>query len=173
MKIKLSKLEVAERQLNEGIRLFFEDSDPVSIHTLVAAAERVLSDLGKKKNIYSPIRDAELYIKPEGHTIWFQKMNESANFFKHADKDNSVEHEFDSEVNVFHILSALFVMRKLDKLSHEMNIFTQWFILKYPNFIKDENDETIKKIKSAALNYNISPDNKQQFSTMLYVREIQ
>jgi hypothetical protein len=39
---KVSKLDAAKRQLETVIRLYFSNGDPVSIHTLTAAAYNVL-----------------------------------------------------------------------------------------------------------------------------------
>jgi hypothetical protein len=47
MEMKLSKLDVARRQLETAITLYFHESDPVSIHTLTAAAHGVLRDLSR------------------------------------------------------------------------------------------------------------------------------
>jgi len=49
-KSKLSKLNVAKRQLETAIKLYFNDNDPVSIHTLACAAREILSDLNEKYN---------------------------------------------------------------------------------------------------------------------------
>ena len=46
---KLTKLEVAERQLRVAIRLFFERKDAVAVHTLAAASRDLLNDLAKRK----------------------------------------------------------------------------------------------------------------------------
>lgn len=40
----ISKLDAAYRQLNTAIFLFFQDKDPVSVHTLVGAALEVLNN---------------------------------------------------------------------------------------------------------------------------------
>jgi hypothetical protein len=44
-KIKISKLDAARRQLDTAIRLYFMEGDPVSVHTLAAAAFEILKDL--------------------------------------------------------------------------------------------------------------------------------
>ena len=45
--MELTRLEAAERQLRQAIRLFFGGGDEVSVHTLTGAACRVLRDLAK------------------------------------------------------------------------------------------------------------------------------
>ncbi len=39
--IRLSKIEAAERQIREAIRLFAEDRDPVTVRTVAGAAHQV------------------------------------------------------------------------------------------------------------------------------------
>ena len=47
--LKVSKLDAAKRQLETAIRLYFSNGDPVSIHTLVAAAYAILHDVTGRK----------------------------------------------------------------------------------------------------------------------------
>jgi hypothetical protein len=168
MKLQLTKLEVAERQINEVVRLFFEDRDPVAIHTLISAVDGIVTALGRKKNIYNPIRDAELYIKPEWHKFWFQKMNDSANFFKHADKDHDETHEFNTELNDIHLMCAIMVFVKVTgKYNPATKVFFSWFALKYPNLIKDKTEAPLAGIYQSALKDGVSPENKSLFLQML------
>jgi hypothetical protein len=41
----VSKIEAALRQLETAIQLYFSDGDPISVHTLTAAAYNVLRDV--------------------------------------------------------------------------------------------------------------------------------
>src|SRR5205814_1397104 len=47
-KIPITKLEAARRQIETAITLWFSESDPVSIHTLVSAAHRLVYDINSK-----------------------------------------------------------------------------------------------------------------------------
>jgi hypothetical protein len=47
-KIVITKLEAGRRQLRTAIRFWFEDGDPVAIHTLVAATYEILDTLAKR-----------------------------------------------------------------------------------------------------------------------------
>lgn len=49
MTLHISKLDSARRQLETAVRLFFVDGDPVSVHTLAAAAGEVLADLARQE----------------------------------------------------------------------------------------------------------------------------
>jgi hypothetical protein len=47
--ITVTKLEAARRQLRTAIELWFHSGEPVSIHTLAAAAYQVVHDLNRRK----------------------------------------------------------------------------------------------------------------------------
>jgi ribosomal protein S7 len=61
----VTKLEVAERQLRVAIRLFFERRDMIAVHTLAAAAQGVLRDLGRRKGFMSIFEEGITNIRPE------------------------------------------------------------------------------------------------------------
>jgi hypothetical protein len=48
-KITITKIEGARRQIEAATRLWFEDGDPVVIHTLAAAGHHVCHDIVKAK----------------------------------------------------------------------------------------------------------------------------
>ena len=94
--MQISKLDAARRQLETAIRLYFHTGDPVSIHTLTAAAYQIIRNInqnrGGKKRLQ---KDLILELaKPEFRAELIQKMNAAENFFKHADKDPDALLEF-------------------------------------------------------------------------------
>src|SRR5579863_8307400 len=93
-KLKLTKIDVAERQLRTAIELRFSGKDPVSIHTLAMAAFRVLKDVSEHQAGNSTvdilIRD---YIRPEHEKVFWAAISKASNFFKHADRDFDQEFE--------------------------------------------------------------------------------
>src|SRR5689334_4474228 len=91
--LKITKLEAAQRQLAEAVRLFFEQRDIVCVHTLAGAAVRVLSDLAAHRGVANPIRDSDR-IRPERRKEFLGVLNAAQNFFKHADKDPHAVFEF-------------------------------------------------------------------------------
>ncbi|WP_447875179.1 hypothetical protein [Serratia fonticola] len=142
----LSKIDVAERQLMQAIRLFFREEDPVSIRTLAEAAGQVFADIGKKEGIKGLVRDLDR-IYPEYHRQWITAVFASRNFFKHADKDSSELHEFKVATNDLAILDALCMCNSLKKeWTVETVTYWHWFGLKYPHLLKDiqENEYLLK-----------------------------
>ena len=61
MKVRVTKLDAAKKQLETAIMLYFHDGDPVSIHTLCCAAYSVIHTLNKKRN--NPLSRNDLMLK--------------------------------------------------------------------------------------------------------------
>ena len=82
-KMKISQTDAAQRQVCEGIRLLFEERDPVAVHTLVGAAQGILRDLLQKQGKGSLLKDHPL-IRQEKRKQWITIVNSFQDFFKHA-----------------------------------------------------------------------------------------
>lgn len=102
--MKLNKIDVAQRQLDTAIELFFGGKDVVSVHTLAAASATVLADVldnsGSTSWRQQMIDDNKRLSKTEILRI----LRKAQNFFKHADKDPSAEiefNEFDNDLMLF------------------------------------------------------------------------
>ena len=114
MKITVTKISAARSQLIQAIRLFFEEGDPVSIHTLAGASLEILNDhftdqVNVADNLFIFHKYAP-FIKEERRQE-IRKIERSAqNFFKHADKDlqqGVTSFEFQTNINNFFIFGAL------------------------------------------------------------------
>lgn len=104
--LQISKLDAAKRQLETVIRLYFHDGDPVSIHTLAAAAYNVIRDVNKKRGGKKMVVKEETldFVRPEKHAEYCAMLNEAENFFKHADRDHEATLDFnprESEVLIW------------------------------------------------------------------------
>lgn len=124
-RLKINKIEAARGQLYTATKLFFEDGDPVSIHTLTCAAYQILIDVGKKKGFLAIVKN-EAYIRPEKEKWFKQQVNKAENFFKHAEKDTNA-------LLVFYPASTQFILwdacRMLNAISEKNNPFTQIFFM--------------------------------------------
>lgn len=85
----ITKLEAARRQLETALNLYFHESDPVSIHTLAAAAHEVLTFIDHRHNPKrETLRDTLIAgVVDEYQPILKKRLLEAQNFFKHADRD--------------------------------------------------------------------------------------
>ncbi len=131
----ISKLDAAKRQLECAINLFFKQADPISIHTLTAAAHQLLMDIGRLENVKSFVKESSL-IKKEYFAEYIKTINTAENFFKHAEKDRSALLKFNPEQTEFLLLDAVeMYMQLTNEMSEDMTIFRVWFLIKYPDVI--------------------------------------
>ncbi|MFD1043076.1 hypothetical protein [Pseudoxanthomonas kaohsiungensis] len=161
---KLSKFEVAERQLLQAIRLFFYRGDEISIHTLAEAAAQVLYDTKEQHGGgISIFRDSDR-IRPERKKEWLQHVFRSRNFFKHGDKDAGELHEFKAVFNHFSLLDAVNLYSSAKRAwVPETLVFFSWFALAYPSILNDD-DPVMRSLVESAVR---GPDliDTQDFST--------
>ena len=138
-KIHVTKIDAARRQLVTAIRLYFADSDIVSIHTLTAAAYHITRGISESDPAFpkSFAQELEPLIKDEWKDRIWTKLNETANFFKHADHDPSAAHSFRVtqtetllflSVNQYHALTG-------DR-TLETRLYFIWFQLQHPEEFK-------------------------------------
>lgn len=157
MKIQVTKIDAARSQLIEAINLFFEERDPVSIHTLVGASLQILNDhitdIGVVWDNNLILRYDSIYVNDDYRKLWHNLINEPRNFFKHADKDlekGKLSIEFETERNEIHILEAIrcltIVEGKEFVFSIEFVFFFLWLGSKNPNLIKKEERDFFKNI---------------------------
>src|SRR3954451_16671445 len=107
-KIAVTKLDAARRQLRTAVRLWFQDADPVPIHTLAFAAYEIIHVLSKKHDKYrrTLIFDADM-IKDEYRPDWNNKIKEGANFFKHAKNDSDGSLEFMPSLTLLFLMASV------------------------------------------------------------------
>ena len=135
-KIPISKLDAAKRQLETALKLFFENGDPVSIHTLVSASHELLAVLCRKRGVTpSMLKDQVLKdIRPGKEKYWIKLNNKYANHFKHATKDADATIDFNPEINEILILDACqMYMRIVGSNTFLQRTFCVWVHAKDPN----------------------------------------
>lgn len=131
--MRLTKLEIAERQLGQAIRLFFDGGDDVSIHTLTAAAGDILDDLAKARGVTTFIEEIFGRIVPEDHQQLRQAMRSPQNGFKHADRDADSMVEYDRHMTVLHLYQTCVTHQRLtDVHLPETLVFEVWLHMTYP-----------------------------------------
>lgn len=149
MKVTIEKLDAARSQLRTSIKLFFEDRDPVSTHTLACAALAILHDHIPSEEAWKHdimLHYNTIFIKDEGRKIWAGKIREAANFFKHADNDLKIGKthiEFTPDLTKFYIMEAIQCIRILDGKGAEAKdmvymTFITWLLQNHPDLLKEE-----------------------------------
>jgi len=134
-KIKISKLDAARRQILTAIRLYFNYGDIVSIHTLASAAFKITQNICDTSSDLSDsltdwIGDR---IKPEYKKIFWSKLHETGNFFKHADNDPDAVHAFYPVATEHMLFHAVYQYHQLTgEWSAEIRLFINWYMLQHP-----------------------------------------
>jgi len=90
-------------QIDTAITLWFNEGDPVSIHTLACSAYQIVHDINQKTGWRDLLYDS-VVIKDEYRKKWVDTIKRPYNFLKHADKDASDSIEFDSSTNEVFIM---------------------------------------------------------------------
>jgi hypothetical protein len=133
--IVVDKLDAARRQLKTAIKLFFNDGDVVSQHTLVMAAHGIVYDLARKRKIRGSIKDSPLV--PAGvRGAFIKALHLPQNFFKHADSDDGARIRFRYNGTHFFLFDAVRLFALLAReLPYPMKVFLVWFQLCYPELL--------------------------------------
>lgn len=96
--MRLHKKEIAKRQIEVALDLFFSDGDPLAVITLAGAAEEILGSLLrrlKKQAMIDHLLDLDKRLTGAGRTfkVVNEEVNGIRNSLKHA--DNPLEDELD------------------------------------------------------------------------------
>jgi hypothetical protein len=139
VKIRINKMDAACRQINAAIRMTFDGEDPVAIHSVIAAGHRIIKDICEQRgDIESYLRFTDWIVPGHERDFW-NAMNASANFIKHADRDAEAIHELDDEASDYMIVYAAKWYADLgNSTSPEMKAFATWWVLQHPEMIKGE-----------------------------------
>ena len=153
--VKITKHSAAQRQIDAAIRILFSGEDTLAVHTVVAAAHRIVLDLAEKRNL-APYTEsirktiATQYRQQFGETIpnhklrhWadeFEKrffvphLNRPANFLKHADRDAEKSLDQDSlQTDTLLLVSCTTYAELGLEYTPEMNAFCRWHLAVYPH----------------------------------------
>jgi hypothetical protein len=128
----LTKTEAATRQLHLAVELYFQDADPLAIHTLAGAAHGLTGDLLRHSNPEAYGRELE-NIHPDSRALVKRMISEAKNFLKHADRDPDSVLQFNPDWNDFLLMQAISRHIKLvGSVDLRVAIFLVWLLAKYP-----------------------------------------
>ena len=166
--ISVTKLDAAERQLREAIRLFLEGRDPLAIHTLASAAAQITADLLRGKGVPSIIRSGAM-IREERRAEVLRIIRAPENFLKHADNDPAVVLRFNPDATPFFIFATIAEFQILtDRLFPGADVFLIWFYMKYPDVIAETpQTAAIRAAVVQARENGLSAEDKAKFLEML------
>ena len=96
----IDKTSAAQRQIDAAIRILFSGEDLLAVHIIASAALGILKDLAKKRGIsltgdrsiedsyknYLPLMKEQVNLKEFKGKV-YKRLNDPANFLKHAKTD--------------------------------------------------------------------------------------
>lgn len=152
--VDITKFTAAQRQIDAAIRILFSGEDPLAVHTVAAAAHRLVLDLTGKRgqNPYAAslretlttlLRVLPSSVKFERELSKFEKffrnhLNRPANFLKHADRDAGDSLDQDSLQTDLLLLVSCTAYEGLGlDLTPEMEAFCRWHLAVYPHEVTD------------------------------------
>lgn len=139
MNVTCTKLDAAIRQLDVAIALLFNDSDPLAIRTLSAAAHGIIADIADSRERGASWRSKIIEDSGLSKKEAFRILNEAQNFLKHASSDPEGTLSFPEEENDHLIFIATIESGALDvALSQRMQAFQVWYLAVYPEKIGRE-----------------------------------
>lgn len=138
----LTKVEVAQRQIDVAIRMYFHNGDEVSIHTLAASGRNVLVDLCRRNGLEPPMlldTMVRTFIRPEHQNAVRARAREAENFFKHADRDPENEYDFPVGSTAFKLFEGVEAFQALNgSVTPEMKVFRAWWLVQNKDTVSDE-----------------------------------
>jgi hypothetical protein len=136
--ILVTKLEAAQRQLRTALNLWFQDGDPVSIHTLLSAAHEIVHRLYRNKGLVNLIFDSDL-INEEYRGSFAKLIKQAPNFFKHANRDDELGASFTFNPETNDLLPGFLIQALRDmeeNLGLEELAYVYWMSLHKPNLFQ-------------------------------------
>ncbi len=153
----ITKFKAAESQLITAIDLFF-DGDPISAHTLTRSSHEIFDSLCKHRGLERSVIQEGVtnMVKPEFQKIVIRKINESKNFFKHADRDPNESISFNPTLSEYLIWDSTAMYRRLNnnKMLCEVLVFSTIFRVKHHELWEDNSkighlplEESLKELE--------------------------
>jgi hypothetical protein len=144
IKVRVSKLDAARRQLDCAIDLWFRDRDAVAVHTLAAASHQIIHDIHAVKSPYEELIFDSVIIKDEHRKDFINLIKGPVNFFKHADKDPDAVTEFNTFGSITFMLFSIVGLAHLGERSSDIeDAFVVWMGLHYPAWLKEGHLKTL------------------------------
>ena len=149
MKLTITKVEGAQRQLRTAIRLWFENADPVAILSLACSAHQVIHDLNSRQKRRDLLYDS-LLIREEYRGHWERALKAPYNFLKHGGRDPNGRLELDTGGTDIFILFSVFGLILLGHKPDEMEgAYLDHFILTHPDWLTEKGTKFVAPVLRA------------------------
>lgn len=133
----VNKWQAAIRQLDTAVKLFFDDGDEVSIHTLACAAHDILRHYGGKQGAGSMEEELKKVVKPQYKKFVIDILREPQNFFKHPGPPLKTKIKFTPSFTDMILFDSIGIYYKIVKKSVPKNYqaYRLWFYANYQEFV--------------------------------------
>lgn len=167
-KFTINKLDVARRELESSVRLFFSYGDMVAIHNLTFSAFTILRDLGAKSLILDESIDL---IKKDSRKTFTNLFKKQGNYIKHADKDPLESLAFSPDDTKILLFDATRMYFQLTEESQPLfYTFQVWFAHFLPDvFIPSAFKDQANALKNEL---GLSQENREQYLALVLPRFI-
>lgn len=131
----LTKLDVAQREINAAVNMTFAGGDPVAICVLASAARAIVGALCEIADASSFKKELQDFEPEMSDRAYYKAANKAWNFFKHADQDpEDVLEGFKPDDADSILFTAVFDFGALCQgKSIEAQVFEGWFLFRYGN----------------------------------------
>jgi len=148
----ITKLEAANRQLCTAIRMFFDNDDPVAIHTLACAAREIYEKRCKASGVTRTFDFVQNTNPSYTEKQLWNILNSARNFFKHEGTSLEDEIEFSDDMNDFAIFSACNDCTTLCQPNQpiEVQAYSIWFLLVKERYEEGSDPDDIKMANQIA-----------------------
>ncbi len=168
----IDKLDVACRQLNTAISLWFSGGDTVSIHTLACSAHQIVHDINHKQGGRDLIYDS-LNIKDQYRRKANKLFKEAYNFFKHAENDTYGTIEFKPSSTELFMMFTSFGLEILGRQPDEIrDAFNIYYGLNNPKLLTKKGKACgVDNLTEEYHRYVLSMPKQQFFESYVHLRK--
>lgn len=170
-RITIDKLEVACRQLNTAISLWFNGGEEVSVHTLACSAHQIVHDINRHRGGKDLLYDS-LLIKDEYRKQANNHLKQHYNFFKHANKDPLGTIEFDPVITEDFIMFTELGLELLGRGPDEVRgAFNIYYFLRNPHLLTNKGEaKFIIAVPEESREYALTMSKQQFFHEYILLR---
>jgi hypothetical protein len=149
--IRLTKRDVASRQIDAAIDLIFSQASIVPSHTLTWAALEILRGVARSQKIQTMDGEFELRIKPAHMNEFHKHIKRHYNFFKHADKDpNGVTNDFRPESTIWTLFMCCHDYRRIyGQQTWPMFVYIFWFFCRNPQLTESDLTSLVSRLQKS------------------------
>lgn len=116
----ITKMDAMRRQVLTAVKLWFDDGDPVAIHTLLFASHEILHTLFRQRGHEHLMFDSPA-VRPQYRKEWATALREAGTFFKRARADPTSTLEFNRNLNEMYLLFSIYGLNQMGRSSPKKN----------------------------------------------------